>query len=156
METRTKKVWLINFALGFAGKIQYKKVIKASKDCKKASMATLRGILDYAKDTEWGRQHKFSEILAAENDDELVARYQKNVPVTDYEVIRPLIERHKNGEENAKDGEFIVNTPITYTLPATGGTGTTIFTVVGASLMLLAVLGFILLNRKRTDGDGIR
>ena len=100
METRTKKVWLINFALGFAGKIQYKKVIKASKDCKKASMATLRGILNYAKDTEWGRQHKFSEILAAENDDELVARYQKNVPVTDYEVIRPLIERHKNGEEN--------------------------------------------------------
>lgn len=100
METRTKNVWLINFALGFAGKIQYKKVIKASKNCKKASMTTLRGILNYAKDTEWGKQHNFAEILAAPTDEELVARYQKNVPVTDYEVIRPLIERHKNGEEN--------------------------------------------------------
>ena len=63
-------------------------------------MTTLRGILNYAKDTEWGKQHNFAEILAAPTDEELVARYQKNVPVTDYEVIRPLIERHKNGEEN--------------------------------------------------------
>ncbi|MBQ0052317.1 MAG: GH3 auxin-responsive promoter family protein [Treponema sp.] len=97
---KTKNLWLINFALRFAGRIQYNKVIKASKNCKKASMTTLRGIIDYAKDTEWGKAHNFAEILEAKSDDELLALWQKNVPVTDYEDIRPMVERHKNGEEN--------------------------------------------------------
>ena len=30
-----------------------------SKNCKKASETTLRGILEYAKDTEWGKAHNF-------------------------------------------------------------------------------------------------
>lgn len=97
---KTKNLWLINFALGIAGKIQYNKVIKASKNCKKASMSTLRGILDYAKDTEWGKSHNFAEILAEKDDEKMAALYRKNVPITDYEAIRPLIERHKHGEEN--------------------------------------------------------
>ena len=41
-------------------------------------------------------------------------------------------------------------------LPATGGVGTGVVYGAGAALMLLAVLGLILLNRKRTDGEGIR
>ena len=54
--------------------------------------------------------------------------------------------------------------PITFTvgnlpgvaLPATGGVGTGVIYGAGAALLLLAVLGLILLNRKRTDGEGIR
>ena len=49
----------------------------------------------------------------------------------------------------------ITNSLFTVTLPNTGGTGTTIFYVAGGSLLLLAVLGFVLLNRKRCHGDGI-
>lgn len=98
--SKTKNVGLINFALGFAGKIQYSKVVKASKNCKKASRNTLRGILEYAKDTEWGKLHNFSEILAAKNDAELYSLWQKNVSPQDYEDLRPYVERHKNGEEN--------------------------------------------------------
>ncbi len=97
---KTKKLWLINFALGFAGRKQYNAVKKAAKDCKKTTVTTLRGILEYAKDTEWGKAHHFSEILAAATDDELFSLWQKNVPPADYEDFRPLIERHKNGEEN--------------------------------------------------------
>ncbi len=41
-------------------------------------------------------------------------------------------------------------------LPATGGVGTGVVYGAGAALLLLAVLGLILLNRKRTDGEGIR
>jgi len=41
-------------------------------------------------------------------------------------------------------------------LPATGGVGTGVIYGAGAALLLLAVLGLILLNRKRTDGEGIR
>lgn len=42
----------IKLALGLVGKIQYNKVKKASKNCKKSAEKTLRGILEYAKDSE--------------------------------------------------------------------------------------------------------
>ena len=90
----------IKLALGLVGKIQYNKVKKASRNCKKTTEKTLRGILEYAKDTEWGKSHNYAEILAAKNAEELFALWQKNVPPTDYEDLRPMIERHKNGEEN--------------------------------------------------------
>lgn len=98
MKNTIKNSHLIKFALTVAGKIQLSKVKKASKNCRKASMHTLRQILDYAKDTEFGKAHRFSQILSAKTDDELVSLYQKNVPPQDYEDLRPFIERHKNGE----------------------------------------------------------
>jgi len=96
---KTEKLWLINFALGFAGRKQYNIVKKVSKNCEKTTINTLRGILNYAKDTEWGKAHNFAEILAADDKD-LFAMWQKNVPPADYEDFRPFVERHKNGEEN--------------------------------------------------------
>ena len=50
----------------------------------------------------------------------------------------------------------ITNSKFTVSLPATGGVGTGVIYGAGAALLLLAVLGLILLNRKRTDGEGIR
>jgi len=51
---------------------------------------------------------------------------------------------------------IITNSKFTVALPATGGVGTTAIYLAGSALMLLAVLGFVLMNRrKRTDGDGI-
>ncbi|MBO5137788.1 MAG: GH3 auxin-responsive promoter family protein [Spirochaetaceae bacterium] len=90
----------IKFLLGVAGKIQKSKLDKASKNVAKEQEQTLRRILEYAKDSEWGKSHNFAEILAADTKEELYKRWQKNVPPTDYEDIRDLVERHKNGEEN--------------------------------------------------------
>ncbi len=86
--------------MGFVGRIIKGKLDKAAKDCKKNQEATLRGILEYAKDSEYGREHKFAEILEAKNFDELLERYQKNVQINDYEDLRPLVERHKKGESD--------------------------------------------------------
>lgn len=97
---KNKNVALVNFALGFAGKSVLRKVNAASKNCKKASVKTLRNILEYAKNTEWGKAHNFQEILNAKTDEELFELYQKNQSICDYETIRPFVERHKNGEEN--------------------------------------------------------
>lgn len=97
---KTKNLWLINFALGFVGKKQYRAVKKFAKDCKKTANTTLRGIIEYAKDTEWGKAHNFGKILEAKTDEELIELWQKNVPPADYEDFRPFIERHKHGEEN--------------------------------------------------------
>lgn len=97
---KEKNADLITFALSWVGRKNKKFLTKASKDCARAEEDTLRGILEYAKDSEWGKAHNFSKILSARTNDELYALWQQNVPVQDYEDLRPFIERHKNGEEN--------------------------------------------------------
>lgn len=91
---------IIRFIINFAGKIQLKKLNKVSKNCKKAQAKTLRQILNYAKDTEWGKKHNYSSILNSKNPDELFENWQKNVPPVKYEDIKEFIERHKKGEKN--------------------------------------------------------
>ncbi len=89
-----------NFLLGCAGGIQYLKLKSASRNPRKAAEKTLRAILEYAKDTEYGQEHHFAEILAAKNDTELFSLYQKYVKLNDYEDLRPYVEKHKHGAEN--------------------------------------------------------
>ena len=89
-----------NFLLGMAGGMQYLKLKSVSRNPRRTSEQTLRGILNYAKDTVYGREHHFADILAAKDDKELYALYQKYVPAQEYEALRPYVERHKNGEAN--------------------------------------------------------
>ena len=76
------------------------KLKSVSRNPRRTSEQTLRGILNYAKDTVYGREHHFADILAAKDDKELYALYQKYVPAQEYEALRPYVERHKNGEAN--------------------------------------------------------
>lgn len=99
-KTKTKGLWKINAALTIAGKLQWHKLDKAAKDCKKAQEKTLRGILEYAKDSVYGKEHNFAKILEAKDADDLFKAYQANVKWNDYEDFRPYVERHKHGEEN--------------------------------------------------------
>ena len=89
-----------NFLLGCAGGIQYLILKHASRNPRKSQEKTLRAILTYARDTEYGKEHHFAEILEAPTDTELYARYQKYVHLNDYEDLRPYVEKHKNGGEN--------------------------------------------------------
>ena len=89
-----------NFLLGCAGGIQYLSLKRASKNPRKAQEKTLREILTYARDTEYGKEHHFAEILEAKTDTELYARYQKYVQLNDYEDLRPYVEKHKHGASN--------------------------------------------------------
>lgn len=89
-----------NFLLGVAGGIQYLKLKSASRNPRKQSENTLRAILEYAKDTAYGKEHHFAEILEAKSATELHQRYQKYVKPNDYEDLRAYVERHKHGEEN--------------------------------------------------------
>lgn len=99
MKGKTIPGWRkINFAIGFVGMIERFKLRRASKNVKKTQANTLRGILDFAKDTVYGKEHNFAQILAAKSDDELYSLYKKNVPVNDYEDFRPYINRHMHGE----------------------------------------------------------
>ena len=87
-----------NFLLSVAGGIELAKLKHASRHPRRAQEQTLRRILTYAKDTVYGREHHFADILAAEGAAELFRRYQQYVPANDYEDLRPYVERHKHGE----------------------------------------------------------
>ena len=89
---------LINLALWIKGGLQTRRLLREARRPRLASEHTLRDILSISKDTVFGKEHHFDEILAASTDSELFAMYQHLVPVNDYEALRPYVERHKNGE----------------------------------------------------------
>jgi hypothetical protein len=97
---KVKGWWLIRLALTIVGKKGIGELKKASKNAIKAQEQTLRDILNTAKDTVYGKERHFEKILQAANAQELFEQYQKEVPVNDYEDIRPYVERHKQGEAN--------------------------------------------------------
>src|SRR5580698_4120973 len=54
---------------------------------------TFLKLIEQVKNTEFGKAHNFSKIKTYED-------FKANVPVHDYEELRPYIERVTNGEEN--------------------------------------------------------
>lgn len=89
-----------NFLLGLAGGIQYLKLKSASKDPRKSAEKTLRGILEYAKDSDFGKEHGFASVLEAKTPEELFDRYQKAVQPAEYEDYRPYINKMKEGKSD--------------------------------------------------------
>ena len=66
---------------------------EATKDPIKAQERILLEILRRNKDTEYGRRYGFAGIKS-------IAAYQRSVPMSDCEAIRPYVERMKRGEQN--------------------------------------------------------
>ncbi|GHU82451.1 hypothetical protein FACS189468_6690 [Spirochaetia bacterium] len=95
---KVKGWWLIRLALTIVGKKGIGELMKASKNAIKAQEETLRGLLTTAKDTVYGKEHHFDRILEASGAQDLFERYRKEVPINDYEDLRPYVERHKQGE----------------------------------------------------------
>ncbi|MCR4965962.1 MAG: GH3 auxin-responsive promoter family protein [Bacteroidales bacterium] len=100
MLRRLRTPILINLFLRVFGGLQTIRLKRASQHPRLASERTLREILKISKDTVYGKEHHFEEILAAPTDEELFALYQHLVPANDFEALRPYVERHKNGETN--------------------------------------------------------
>lgn len=88
----------INFAIGCVGLIERFKLYKASRNVNKAQAKTLRDILEISKDTVYGKEHNFAEILKSKTPEELFKAYRNSLKVNDYEDLRPYINRHMHGE----------------------------------------------------------
>ena len=58
-----------------------------------AQQSVFSKLIMQAKDTSFGKDHLFTEINTYED-------FKKNVPIADYEELRPYIDRVVNGEEN--------------------------------------------------------
>jgi phenylacetate-coenzyme A ligase PaaK-like adenylate-forming protein len=63
------------------------------KDAVAAQKATFEQLIDSAKDTAFGKDHQFSAIKNYED-------FKKQVPVRDYEELRPYIDRVVAGEKD--------------------------------------------------------
>jgi len=98
-----KNLWLIKLGLGIIGRKMLKSLEKASKNCLKAQQDVLMDIINYSKDTEYGKEHKFDQIKTIED-------FQKNVPINTYENLRPYIKKHTQGHSNV----IVPEKPIMY------------------------------------------
>lgn len=59
----------------------------------KTQQKVFEQLLQQAKNTQFGKDHHFEQIKSFED-------FAKNVPVRDYEELRPYVDRVVNGEEN--------------------------------------------------------
>jgi len=62
-----------------------------SRDCRRAQQAVLDDILLYARETVFGKARRFSAIHTPRE-------FSEEVPINDYESVRPYVERHAAGE----------------------------------------------------------
>ncbi|MFA6079539.1 MAG: GH3 auxin-responsive promoter family protein [Candidatus Omnitrophota bacterium] len=74
---------------------------RSTNDPIRAQEKTLLEYIKRNKETEYGRRYNFSKISAFKD-------YQKFVPMTDCESLRPYIERMTNGEENILTSDKVI------------------------------------------------
>jgi hypothetical protein len=71
---------------------------------------TLFNLLRAAQNTEWGKKYDYANINS-------IKEYQQNVPLSEYNDLKPFIDRMKNGEQNV-----LWNTPIKWFAKSSGTT----------------------------------
>ncbi len=74
-------------------KLIYKKIKKWSSNPIETQEKVFQDLIQTAKNTAFGKDHSFNTITDYDS-------FKKNVPVKDYEDLKPYIERIKKGEEN--------------------------------------------------------
>ncbi len=70
----------------------------------------LRKLISSAQDTEWGKLYDYKNINTPE-------QFKKNVPIQDYETLKPFIDRVRKGEQN-----ILWNTDIKWFAKSSGTT----------------------------------
>ena len=58
----------------------------------------LKKLISSARDTEWGKKHKYKSIKTIE-------QFQNRVPVSEYDDLKPMIDRLRKGEQNIQAGK---------------------------------------------------
>ena len=81
----------IERVLAIPGKKLYSRYERAARDPEAAQRAVLGEILELARDTAFGREHRLAGVRDYE-------AFRDRVPVRDYEGHRPYVDRHARGE----------------------------------------------------------
>jgi len=75
-----------------------------------AQREVLQDLVTSAQYTEFGKKYNFSELFS-------IRKFKQNVPIHEYDDIKPYIQRMMNGEEN-----ILWNTPVTWFAKSSGTT----------------------------------
>lgn len=86
--------WLTRGFLKLAAGSSVKALRRAVQSPNAAQQEVLRGLLSTARDTEFGKEHGFGELLQSPD---LTRAYRRQVPLTDYTKLWPKIESMKHG-----------------------------------------------------------
>ena len=74
-------------------KIIHNKTQKWASNPVVTQQKVLEDLIRQAKNTQFGKEHHFSQIITTED-------YAKQVPIRDYEELKPYVDRVVQGEEN--------------------------------------------------------
>ena len=103
--------FLIRLDLRIRGQRAWRSFLRMTEEPERIQRELLQSILSKNRDTVFGREHGFDGISSP-------AEYAAKVPVSDYEALRPYIER----QEYDGTPELLVNAPILYA-QTSGSTG---------------------------------
>lgn len=87
-----------NLAISIVGGKEMSDLKRASTFPRVFQARTLRMILENAKDSAYGKDHHFADILSAGSDQEMFQLYQQYNAPTEFEDYRPYVERMMKGE----------------------------------------------------------
>ncbi|MYC24889.1 MAG: GH3 auxin-responsive promoter family protein [Gammaproteobacteria bacterium] len=80
----------------------YRAMMNAAKDPKRIQEEVLKRIVHTNRDTEFGSKHQFENVDSVEH-------YRKQVPVHDFELLRPYIEQQQNTGADVLTAEPVVH-----------------------------------------------
>ena len=84
---------IINSIVNFLSTKRLKSIDEFRKHPFETQATIIKGLVESAKGTEWGKMHDFSSIRSIET-------FQQRTPVQDYNQAKPYIERVRQGEQN--------------------------------------------------------
>ncbi len=74
----TKRLWQIDLFMKYPHNVQYETFVK---------------LIDQAKNTEWGKKYNYNKINSIDD-------FKNNVPLQNYDDIKPYVNRLRDGEQN--------------------------------------------------------
>jgi hypothetical protein len=89
----SEKPWFRKFLVGMSAGPLLKKFEREAEDCTGTQDALLKSMIEYSRDTAFGRDHNFDRITTYEE-------FVRSVPIGDFESHRPYIERMMKGEQD--------------------------------------------------------
>lgn len=84
---------LVNKVLRFYLQLRYQRIARFIERPHEAQAAVLKELIQSTKHTEWGRLYDFKSIKTPTD-------FAKNVPIQDYESLKPYINRMMHGESD--------------------------------------------------------
>ena len=93
---------LFKTVLAFKQRPYYRALMQATTVPQATQYELLKRILHANRETEFGREHYFDRIDSVET-------YRKQVPVSDFELLRPYIEKQRDTGTNSLTAEAVVH-----------------------------------------------